>query len=146
MKDKRNGDDAKIGKILSLLIGLNEYSNEGVPILVEGKKDEQALIDLGVKGRIIRMKTQRKKISELAEDLASYKSVIVLTDFDQEGEELAQEISRQLDVWGVQTIMRREIRNAISWATRQIEGLNKIKGLREKLNIEQVIVNSAESA
>jgi 5S rRNA maturation endonuclease (ribonuclease M5) len=146
MKDKRNGDDAKIGKILSLLIGLNEYSNEGVPILVEGKKDEQALIDLGVKGRIIKMKTQRKKISELAEGLASYKSVIVLTDFDQEGEELAREISRQLDVWGVQTIMRREIRNAISWATRQIEGLNKIKGLREKLNIEQVIVNSAESA
>jgi 5S rRNA maturation endonuclease (ribonuclease M5) len=144
MKGK-HGDDNKIERISDMLIELNEYSHQGIPILVEGKKDEQALKDLGVKGRIIKTKTQRKKISELAEGLAPYKSVIVLTDFDQEGEELAEEISRQLHVWGVQTIMRRKVRNVVSWATRQIEGLNKIKGLREKLNIKQFIVNSAES-
>jgi 5S rRNA maturation endonuclease (ribonuclease M5) len=144
MKRARH-DDAKIEKISEVLTELRDYSLEGVPILVEGMKDEQALRELGVKGRIIKTMTQGKKTFELAEKLASYKSVIVLTDFDREGEELAQEITRHLHMWGVQTIIRRKARNAISWATRQIEGLSRIKGLREKLNIKQFIVTPAES-
>jgi 5S rRNA maturation endonuclease (ribonuclease M5) len=108
-------------------------------------KDEQALRELGVEGRIIRTMTQRKKTFELAEELASYKTVIVLTDFDEEGEKLAQDITRHLHMWGVQTTGRRRARNAISWATRQIEGLSKVRGLREKLNNKQFIVTRAES-
>nr|MDO8100335.1 hypothetical protein [Candidatus Njordarchaeota archaeon] len=145
MKRTRHNNDAKIERISDVIAELADYSSEGVPILVEGMKDEQALKDLGIKGRIIKTRTQGKKMFELAEEIASCRSVIVLTDFDQEGEELAKEITRHLHVWGVQTIMRRKARNAISWATRQIEGLNRIKGLREKLNINQFIVNSAES-
>nr|MDO8134349.1 toprim domain-containing protein [Candidatus Njordarchaeum guaymaensis] len=145
MKRMRHNNDAKIERISDVLTELSDYSSEGIPILVEGMKDEQALKDLGVEGRIIKTRTQGKKIFELAEELASYRRVIVLTDFDQEGEELAKEIARHLHMWGVQTIMRRKARNSISWATRQIEGLNRIKGLREKLNIKQFIVTSAES-
>lgn len=144
MKRMRSSD-ARIERISDLIAELSDYSSEGIPILVEGMKDEQALRDLGVKGRIIRIRTQGKKTFELAEELASYKRVIVLTDFDQEGEEIAQEITCQLHMWGVQTIIRRKARDAISWATRQIEGLGRIKGLREKLNIKQFIINSAES-
>jgi len=145
MKRTHHNDDAKIERISDVIAELADYSAEGVPILVEGMKDEQALKDMGVKGRIIKTRTEGKKMFELAEELASYGSVIVLTDFDEEGEELAKEITRHLHVWGVQTIMRRKARNAISWATRQIEGLNRIEGLREKLNIKQFILNFTES-
>lgn len=144
MKRMRH-NDAKIERISDVIAELSDYSSEGAPILVEGMKDEQALRNLGVKGRIIKTRTQGKRMFELAEELASYGRVIVLTDFDREGEELAQEIIRQLHMWGVHTVMRKKVRNAISWTTRQIEGLNGIKGLREKLNIKQFIVNSAES-
>jgi len=141
MKGMRH-NDPKIERISDVIAELDDYSSEGVPILVEGTKDEQALRDLGIEGRIIKTRTQGKRMFELAEELASYERVIVLTDFDQEGEKLAEEITRQLHMWGVQTVMRKKVRDTISWATRQIEGLNRIKGLREKLNIKRFIVKS----
>jgi 5S rRNA maturation endonuclease (ribonuclease M5) len=133
----------KIDNILNLVTELTEYSSEGVPILVEGKKDELALKELGVGGRIIRVRQYGKRLFELVEELASYRAVIILTDFDQEGEKLADELSRRLHSLGVQTIMREKFRNAVSWICRQIEGLQKIDGLRENLNNRQFIINSS---
>jgi 5S rRNA maturation endonuclease (ribonuclease M5) len=143
MRGIRSVGNRKIEKILDLLDELADYSSKGVPILVEGKKDESALKELGVTGRIIRVRQRRKKLFELVEELTSYKTVIILTDFDQEGEKLAEELSRHLHSWGVQTTMRDKFRNAVSCASRQIEGLHIIEGLRENLNNKQFIVNSS---
>lgn len=142
MKRSTSRDDNKIDKMADIITSISELSSNGVPILVEGKRDEGALKELGVKGRIIRVRQYRKRLFELGEELSSYKSVIILTDFDKEGEDLAEQIERQLHTWGVQTIMRERVRSAVSWATRQIEGLNKVKGMREKLNNKQFIMNS----
>ncbi len=143
MKDMASRDDNRVEKIAEMIVELCDHSSIGVPILVEGKRDESALKELGVTGRIIRIRQHRKRLFELTEELSKCKSVVILTDFDQEGEELSQEIRRQLHLWGVQTIMREKIRNAISWVTRQIEGLNKVKGLQEKLNNKRFIINSS---
>ncbi len=143
MKDMASRDDNRVEKIAEMIVELCDHSSTGVPILVEGKRDESALKELGVTGRIIRIRQHRKRLFELTEELSKCKSVVILTDFDQEGEELSQEIRRQLHLWGVQTIMREKIRNAISWVTRQIEGLNKVKGLQEKLNNKRFIINSS---
>lgn len=143
MKSIRPVDRKRREKILDVLEKLSDYSSRGIPILVEGKNDQNALRELGVGGRIVRIRQRKKKLFELAEELSSNKTVIILSDFDQEGEELALELSRQFQYWGVQPVMRNEIRNAISWATRQIEGLNKIKGLREHLNNKQFIINTS---
>jgi 5S rRNA maturation endonuclease (ribonuclease M5) len=136
-------DKQKIDKILDLITDLADYSSKGVPILVEGKKDEAALKALGIRGKIIRVRQHRKRLFELAEELTSYKTVIILTDFDQEGEKLADELSRHLHSWGVKTIMRDKFRSTVSWASRQVEGLNRIEALRENLNNRQFIIKSS---
>jgi 5S rRNA maturation endonuclease (ribonuclease M5) len=143
MKKRTSRDDHRIDKMVDAITAVIELSSNGVPVLVEGKRDEGALKELGVEGRIIRVRQYRKKIFELGEELSSFKSVMVLTDFDREGEDLAEEIERQLHLWGVQTVMREKVRSAISWATRQIEGLSKVKGMQEKLNNKQFIMNSS---
>jgi 5S rRNA maturation endonuclease (ribonuclease M5) len=143
MRKRTSKDDHRIDRMVDVLTDISELSSNGVPVLVEGKRDEEALKELGVKGRIIRVRQYRKKLFELGEELSSYKSIIVLADFDKEGEDLAEEIDRQLHIWGVQTIMREKFRSAVSWATRQVEGLNKVKGMREKLNNKQFIMNSS---
>jgi 5S rRNA maturation endonuclease (ribonuclease M5) len=141
MRGMASRDDYRVEKIADMIGELSGHSSSGVPILVEGKRDENALKELGVRGRIIRIRQHRKRLFELTEELSKYKSIVILTDFDQEGEALSQEIRRQLQLWGVQTIMREKIRKAISWATREIEGLHKVKGLREKLNNKRFIIS-----
>jgi len=143
MRTRTSRDDHRMDKMADAIMDIGELSSNGVPILVEGKRDEGALKELGIKGRIIRVRQYRKKVFELGEELSSYKSVIVLTDFDKEGEHLAEEIERQLHLWGVQTVMRERVKSAVSWATRQIEGLSKVKGMQEKLNNKQFIMNSS---
>jgi 5S rRNA maturation endonuclease (ribonuclease M5) len=141
MKGNRSMDNRRIEKLTDSLFSLSDYSSEGVPILVEGKKDESALKRLGVSGRIVRIRQRHKRIFELVEELASQKAVVILTDFDKEGERLAHELSRQLHLFGVQTILRDELRSAMSWASRQIEGLVRTRGLREHLSNKQFIVS-----
>jgi 5S rRNA maturation endonuclease (ribonuclease M5) len=143
MRRMTSRDDYRIDKMADVITELSDLSSNGVPILVEGRRDEGALKELGVKGEIIRVRQYRKRLFELAEELSSYKNVVILTDFDREGEDLAKEIERQLHHWGVQTVMREKVRSAVSWATRQIEGLNKVKGMQEKLNNKQFIMNSS---
>ncbi|WXG43150.1 MAG: toprim domain-containing protein [Promethearchaeati archaeon SRVP18_Atabeyarchaeia-1] len=143
MRGIRSADKLRIEKVLDTLTELVDYSSRGVPILVEGRKDEDALKGLGVTGRIIRVSQPGKRLFEIAEELRSCETVVILTDFDQEGEKLAKELSRHLHSWGVQTILRNKVRNAVTWASRQIEGLTKIEGLREHLNNKQFIINSA---
>ena len=143
MRGVRSVSKQKIDGITDLVDELANYSSRGIPILVEGKKDELALKELGIRGRIIRVRQHSKRLFELVEELAPYTAVIVLTDFDQEGEKLADELSRRLSSLGVQTIMRDKFRNAVSWACRQIEGLYKIDGLRENLNNRRFILKAS---
>ena len=143
MKTRGSRVDHRIDMIIEVIMELSELSSSGVPILVEGKRDEKALKELGVDGRIIRLNQFRKRLFELSEELSSFKCVIILTDFDKEGEDLAEEIGRQVQHWGVQTIMREKVRNAVSWATKEVEGFSKIRGMQEKLNNKQFIMNSS---
>jgi 5S rRNA maturation endonuclease (ribonuclease M5) len=143
MRGARLTNRQRIDNMLDLITDLAGYSSQGVPIIVEGKKDESALKALGIEGRIIRVRQNKKRLFELAEELAPYKAVIILTDFDHEGEELADELSKYLHSLGVQTLMRDKIRGVVSWASRQVEGLSRIDSLRENLNKRQFIIKSS---
>ena len=50
----------KVEKIEQILTQLTEESAKGKPIVVEGKKDAQALQELGVNGAIVTVKTGGK--------------------------------------------------------------------------------------
>ena len=89
----------KTEKIQHLLECLNEESLKGTPILVEGKKDFQALRELGVEGKISSAKTAGKSrldvISEIEQ--SGQREIILLMDFDRRGKELTENLRQELE-------------------------------------------------
>jgi 5S rRNA maturation endonuclease (ribonuclease M5) len=88
------------------------------PIIVEGKKDQKALIELGFK-RIIPL--NGRSLYNVAEAVSA-KRVIILTDLDAEGKEIYSYLAKHLGTRGVYVDNRfREL--LFKTELRQIEGL-----------------------
>jgi len=80
---------------------LSHCVEQGVPILIEGKKDEEALNELGINGKIIKVSGSGLKLFEIAEMATESSSkVIILTDFDKKGEILAKKLSEDIQSLG----------------------------------------------
>lgn len=86
-------------KLLQVIDTLRENSSENVIILVEGKKDENALRTLGVQGRIITVKTGGKSFSDvlLMLENTGISQVILLLDFDRRGFEGTRKLKQSLE-------------------------------------------------
>ena len=88
---------------------------EGLLIVVEGKRDEKILRELGVKARIVKTQSGKPRL-EFLEEIASAAGkggqVLILTDFDPEGVELCRLIERDLELRKIAILrrIRREIR------------------------------------
>ncbi|WXG40860.1 MAG: toprim domain-containing protein [Candidatus Freyarchaeum deiterrae] len=106
-----------------LISMLKIFSDSGIPIVVEGLKDERSLRTLGVSGQIIRL--SGKNLLKVAEELAQFENFLILTDFDREGRVLALRLSRYLDCRKVDLTrsFRRRFQNLVSKITCDIEGL-----------------------
>jgi len=77
-------------KLSCIMEELKICSEQGMPILIEGKKDEEALKFLGINGNFIKVSGSGLKLFEIAEiAVASSSKVIILTDFDKKGITLA---------------------------------------------------------
>jgi 2,5-diamino-6-(ribosylamino)-4(3H)-pyrimidinone 5'-phosphate reductase len=76
-------------KIEQIITKLAEESAKGKPIVVEGKKDANALRILGVNGAIVTVKTGGKSFLEAEAEIAALGAgeVILLLDFDRRGKE-----------------------------------------------------------
>lgn len=63
---------------------------ENAVIIVEGRKDVEALHSLDIVGEIIKIQDSRKSVFATVEDLAAQnKEVYILTDWDRKGGQLA---------------------------------------------------------
>jgi len=86
------------------LKNLIERMNIEVPYaIVEGKKDKEALEKIGYKGKIFyanRLKTPKEKI-------------VILTDFDEEGMEMAKRITRRVGEKNVDKFFRNEFKKIL---------------------------------
>ncbi len=91
-------------------------------ILVEGKKDKEALVMLGIKPEAV-ITLKGKAMFEIAEEIVGYgKECIILFDLDKKGKELYAKISKLLRDFGVKIDDR--YRNFLfKTRLRQIEGL-----------------------
>src|SRR5512135_2193224 len=70
--------------------------NEGVPVIVEGKKDASALRSLGLIGNIITLHNG-KNLYDFCDDIAGrFERVVLLLDWDRKGEELNKSLSHNL--------------------------------------------------
>lgn len=86
-------------KIAELVEQLREESAKGTPIVVEGKKDVEALRSLEVEGPIISIKTGGKSFVEaiLEIERTKAKKVILLLDFDRRGIEATMHFKQNLE-------------------------------------------------
>ena len=101
MIDKRERVYQAFGSFLSDFVrDLNDRSDDGWSLLVEGLRDQKALRRLGYEGSLV-------TVSQLgrsgATALGSAKKVIILTDLDREGTLLASKFVRKLKHDGLVT-------------------------------------------
>src|SRR5207244_11609973 len=75
----------KMERATRIFEDLQEQSEAGVPIVVEGRGDEAALRKLGIKGTVLCLKATGEPRVRLIERLDGSKRAIVVTDVGREG-------------------------------------------------------------
>ncbi len=90
-------------QIHKVLEQLAEENINGKPILVEGRKDIKALRNLGIKGKIISIKTGGKNLQDIISEIekSNLKEVILMLDFDRRGRELTKKLKHHIEKTGI---------------------------------------------
>jgi len=129
--------EKKLEKILQLLDRLATESTKGIPIIVEGKKDVNALQELGVKGDIISAKSGKSFLDVLGEVETKGKcKVILLMDFDRRGKEWTSRLAQHLEKTRINPnlLFWKELLGLVGRDVKDIEGLaTYLETLRKKL-------------
>ena len=89
----------KLEKIQQVLEALVEESARRIPIVVEGKKDVEALRQFGVAGTVLCLKTGGKSLGDALQEIeqTGAKEVILLLDFDRRGREGTNLLKQNLE-------------------------------------------------
>jgi 5S rRNA maturation endonuclease (ribonuclease M5) len=89
-------------EIVQIIDALASESSKGTLILVEGKKDVDALRALGVEGPIKCVKTGGKSFLDIVSEVekADVSEVILLLDFDRRGKQGTNRLRRNLERGG----------------------------------------------
>ena len=86
----------RLRDLIDELTGINSTEHGDVPVIVEGKRDKAALITLGLTGKIITY-NQGLGVHDFCEQIAeNYNEVMLLMDWDREGNALQQKLGREL--------------------------------------------------
>ncbi|MCX6775340.1 MAG: toprim domain-containing protein [Candidatus Micrarchaeota archaeon] len=89
---------------------MKELKESGAPLLVEGKRDREALERIGVKNRIFLVNMSPDKLCLRVSKVAD--EAVILTDFDEAGQKLCRRIEEALHSYNVlpNTEVRRKLR------------------------------------
>ncbi|MEM2874500.1 MAG: hypothetical protein QW567_00525 [Candidatus Hadarchaeales archaeon] len=120
-------DEKALEELSSLLSELRELASSGIPIVVEGLEDVRALTGIGIRGKFYRI-SGHGTILNFIESLSGHNEVLVLTDFDRRGEELARFCERHLKVIGVRplTEQRKRLRQLLRKEVKDISGVGRL--------------------
>jgi 5S rRNA maturation endonuclease (ribonuclease M5) len=129
----------KVEKIEQIILKLIEESAKGKLIIVEGKKDEETLRDLGVAGVVLTLKTGGKNFLEAITEIEELGvgEVILLLDFDRRGKEGTKRLLLDLERAKIKVNVRfwKELHALVRREVQSIESLTKyLKTLHEKGN------------
>ncbi|MFQ5758516.1 MAG: toprim domain-containing protein [Candidatus Bathyarchaeia archaeon] len=127
----------RVEKITELLERLVEKSANGVPIIVEGRNDVDALRRLTIKGDIIAAKTSGRSLLDVLREVRERgaQEVILLMDFDRRGKEWTRRLAQHLEKMRVKANLPfwNELRNLVGHDLKDIEGLpTYMETLRKK--------------
>lgn len=88
-------DEEEVGQIRRLVDMLNYESSKGAVVLVEGKRDNNALRALGFSGKIMMLNSHRG-LGKVVESLEHTSKIILLLDMDSKGKYLTQRLLRMI--------------------------------------------------
>jgi len=119
-------DKIRLERIKDAITEMKELTDTGGVVIVEGRKDEESLSELGVKN-CLRLPLN-ESILTFSEFIAKQnKNVIIMTDWDDKGEELAKRIASNLKNMDISPDLsiRRKIKNLVCKDIKDVESLNK---------------------
>ena len=122
--------DKEIEAFLELK-NLVERMNEEVScVLVEGRKDKEALKKIGYKGRVVYVNKFREVEGK----------IVILTDFDEEGKEAARRIIKTVGEKNIDTFFRNKFRKILkSIGRNDIQAISNLCKKYEEFLHEQKI-------
>ncbi len=115
----------RLQKIEQILCEIKDLSNEGAVIVVEGKKDRDALNELGISDQISLVSYQ--PLLDFAEDISrKTNQAIILTDWDSQGKKLAKKISGYLQASNTKpnNLIRNKIKKLVRNEIKDVESLS----------------------
>lgn len=123
VKDSRLAQEVE--KIENILGRLKEEVDRGTPLIVEGKNDIIALNRLEISGRMIALKSNRNSIFNQLEYDIPGREVIIFTDFDRRGSDLAKSIRNHLQRRGkrVNILFWKRVKKLVGRYVKDVEGL-----------------------
>jgi 5S rRNA maturation endonuclease (ribonuclease M5) len=114
-------------KIIQALDALAEESAKGTPIIVEGKKDTEALRSLGVEGQIVTAKTGGRNFLDVVSEVEQLcvGEVILFLDFDRRGKEGTKLLKQCFERAKIKPVLSfwRELFALVGHELRCVEGL-----------------------
>ena len=115
----------KRDQIEKALETLRKRSTAGVPMIVEGRRDREALIKLGVNGTFLSLKGSGETRSHFLDRISEFHDVTILTDFDAKGSELRLWLYQELTRKGIHAddLSWRRIRSLARAQVRAVEEL-----------------------
>lgn len=124
--------------ILRLLERLAAASDEGTLIIVEGKKDVDALRKLDIRGSIVTAKTCGKSLLDVVDEVSgrNLTEVILLMDFDRRGKEWVKRMTKHFEKTRIKPNLYfwRTFLSFVGRDVKDIEGLaSYMQTLQEKI-------------
>ena len=124
--------------LLQLLDRLAEMSAKGIPIIVEGQKDVNALRAFDVKGDIISAKTSGRCFLDVLSEVGrrGKREAILLMDFDRRGKEWTKLLTKHLEEMRVKPnlFFWKRLQGLVGRDVKDVEGLaTYMKTLKKKL-------------
>ncbi len=84
-------DQDEVQKMQKLVRMLNDESDSGAVVVVEGKRDVNALLSVGFRGNVVTLNNYRG-INNLVESLEMKSKIILMLDMDRKGKYLTHKI------------------------------------------------------
>jgi 5S rRNA maturation endonuclease (ribonuclease M5) len=84
-------DQDEVQKLQKFVSMLNEESDSGAVVVVEGKRDVNALLSVGFRGNVVTVNNYRG-INNLVENLEMKSKIILMLDMDSKGKYLTHKI------------------------------------------------------
>lgn len=115
----------RLQKIEQIICEIKDLSKDGAVIIVEGKKDRDALNELGISDQI--SLASYPPLLNFAEDISrKTNQAIILTDWDRQGKKMAKKISEYLQASNTKpnNLIRNKIKKFVQKDIKDVEGLS----------------------